>query len=312
MKIERLQNLEKGRFLEEFLVANKPVIVTDAMNTWQVEKFQPDYLREKFGNYDVQVYNDLFDLQAIDPLSDYLRDNFNKEESAVRSHHYIRWYTKLKDVDFFWSDEVFQLLRRAWQHPYFLPANSMAIPFTADGREAKINETSFPYKGLFISGKGSRTRLHRDPFNSNAILCQFYGEKKILLYDPSQAEYVMNNGQFIDIENPDSNKFPDFSKATCSYEDTLVPGEIVFFPGGWFHDVKCLSDSISITWNFVHSSGLDRFYDYINQHPDDDQLEIVRFFLKDWISPNADVKEITGFLKSKFHSKITETRHSGL
>jgi len=311
MKIKRVQNLGKDQFLVEFLAPNQPVIITDAMNKWEVEKFQPDFLRENFGHYDVQVYNDLFDLQTIDPLSDYLENHFMKKEGEDRSRYYIRWYTKLKDVDFFWSDEVFESLKNAWDHPYFLPDDSMAIPFTAEGRKARINETRYPYKGLFISGKGARTRLHRDPFNSNAVLCQFYGEKKILLYDPGQAGYVMNNGEFIDIENPDNKKFPDFSKASCSYEDTLVPGEIVFFPGGWFHDVKCLSDSISITWNFVHSSGLDRFYNYIDQHPDDDQLEIVRFFLRDWIDPNADVKEITRFLKSKFPGKIAETLSSG-
>jgi hypothetical protein len=300
MKVERIRNLSREMFTEKFLIPGKPVIITDAMTDWNTENFTPAYLKQEFGHYEVQVYNDLFDLQTIDPLNMYFDNNFGKEDPMQRSLHYIRWYTKLKDVDFFWADEIFSSLATAWQHPYFLPDSSLVIPFVPAGKQVNINATRFPYKGLFISGKGARTRLHRDPFNSNAILCQFYGEKKILLYHPDQAGYVMNNGAFVDIENPDYDQFPDFSRASCAYEDILAPGEVIFFPGGWFHDVKCLSDSISITWNFVHTSGLEKFCSYIEQHPADDQLEIIRFFLKDWLKTDADVKAITAFLQSQF------------
>jgi hypothetical protein len=300
MKVERVQHLTRERFMEEFLIPGKPVIITDAMSKWDLEKFMPDHLKKEFGHYEVQVYNDLFDLQTIDPLADYLESNFGKGEEADRSRHYIRWYTKLKEVDFFWSDEIFASLAGAWQHPYFLPNSSLAVPFVPENNQANINEARFPYKGLFISGKGARTRLHRDPFNSNAVLCQFYGRKQFFLYDPSQAPYVMHNGEFVDIEAPDPDKFPDFSRASCAYEDILSPGEVILFPSGWFHDVKCLDDSISITWNFVHASGLENFCSYIGQHPADDQLEIVRFFLQGWVSEDAPAADIALFLKNKF------------
>lgn len=300
MKVERVENLSEERFVAEFLIPGKPVIITDAMKKWQLEKFTPEFLKKEFGHYEVQVYDDLFDLQSIDPLADYLESNFGKGEEAGRSLHYIRWYTKLKEIDFFWSDELFAELTGAWQHPGFLPNSSLAVPFVPEGGQANINQTRFPYKGLFISGKGARTRLHRDPFNSNAVLCQFYGRKKVLLYAPSEAEHLMRDGKFVDVESPNPDAFPTFGRGTLAYDDVLYPGEMIFFPGGWFHDVKCLDDSISITWNFVHASGLDRFCEYINRHPDDDQLEIVRFFLKDWVGEDAEARDISGFLKSKF------------
>lgn len=87
----------------------------------------------------------------------------------------------------------------------------------------------------------------------------------------------------------------------------LSPGEIILFPAGWFHDVTCLSDSISVTWNFVHSSELSRFYAYIQQHPDDDQLEIVRFFLRKYIKEDASVHAITDFLSGKFSDTGSST-----
>jgi hypothetical protein len=298
MKIKRVSQLSKQAFMDEYLIPHQPVIVTDAMDSWDIEKFRPEHLDRAFGHYDVQIYNDLFELQTIDTLNTYLHDNFNKPAGVERSHEYIRWYSQLRDVDFYWSDEVFLSLKNAWSHPYFLPEDSFVIPNAAAGMKADVTECRYPYRGLFISGKGARTRLHRDPFNSNAVLCQFHGAKKLYLYAPDQERYVMNGKEFVDIDEPDLRQFPDFPKAVCSYEDVLVPGEVVFFPAGWFHDVTSESDSISITWNFVHATETAGLHEYIDRHRSDDQLEIVRFFLKDKVGGEADAQEIIDFLKT--------------
>ncbi|OQP46202.1 cupin-like domain-containing protein [Niastella populi] len=297
MKLDRVRDLTKERFVDEYLLPHKPVIITDAMDNWDIDKFGPVQLEKAFGDLEVQIYNDLFELQTIDTLGTYLKDNFNKPVNEERSHEYIRWYTQLKEIDFYWSDAVFKELEKSWCHPYFLPNDSFAIPYGLDGKQINANEELFPYKGLFISGKGARTRLHRDPFNSNAILCQFYGEKKIFLFDPEQAEFVMNDNEFVDIAKVDYDKFPQYAKATCTYEDTLAPGEIIYFPAGWFHDVTSATDSISITWNFVYVSELQALCAYVEKHPNDDQLEILKYFLKDMIDQDADAEAITDFLK---------------
>lgn len=296
MKVERVQKLKTEDFVKNFLVTKTPVIITDAMDSWSIEKFHPNSLIQEFGDELVQIYDNLFDLQNIDQLSSYLKDNFNRSDDNLSSE-YVRWYTKLKDVDFFWSDEVFVALENYWAHPYFLPNSDFIIPYYPENKIANINQTSYPYKGLFISGKGAKTRLHKDPFGSNAILCQFYGQKKIILYSPNQQNILMNKGQFVDIENPDYSKFPDFDKSVCTYEDILNPGEIILFPSGWFHDVTCLNDSISITWNFVHRGEKNSLMKHLEDHADDDQIEIVKYFLKDHI-PNLDANDIKKFIST--------------
>jgi len=278
MKIQRLKNIDPNDFLNEFILKRVPVIITDGMESWDVEKFRPDYLRRRFGDQLVQVYNNLFDLQDIYSLEHYFNEYFDKENT---SDYYIRWYCKLKDEEFFWSDDVFEALKQFWSHPYFLPKNSFLVPYAGDNDTCFINEKGYPYKGLFISAKGARTRLHRDPFNSNAILCQFYGEKKIVLYSPDQEKYVMNNGDFVDILKPDYARFNHFNQSVSSYEDILQPGEIILFPSGWFHDVTCKSNSISITWNFVHSQEKPDLIRFVNEHPGDGQLEIAKYFMKE-------------------------------
>jgi len=301
MKFDRVSNLTKEEFIENYLIPNKPVIITDAMDNWDISKFQPSGLKENYGDMLVQVYNDLFELQTIKTLEQYFDDNFDKPDNEERSKEYVRWYTKLKEVDFFWGDEIFEKLKPHWTHPYFLPDDSIAIPYcNGGGKKLRSTDSRFPYRGLFVSGKGARTRLHRDPFNSNAILCQFYGEKEVYLFGPEETENVMNGTEFVDVYNPNYDKFPNYNKDAYKYKDVLKPGEVIFLCAGWFHDVTSISDSISITWNFVHSLELDNFYSFLKSHPNDPELDTIRYFLKDLVTPEANVEEIIIVLKEKF------------
>ncbi|MFC5044312.1 cupin-like domain-containing protein [Aquimarina hainanensis] len=305
MKIERIHAITKQEYIEEYIMSNKPVIVTDGMKDWDLSKFTPDYFKKEFGEEQVQVYDELFDLQGVVPFREYIDKNFGRTEEEGLTKEYMRWYTKLKEVDFYWSDKVFKSLEGFWSHPYFLPNESLVVPYSKSGQQRDITKYRYPYKGLFVSGKGSRTRLHKDPFNSNAILCQFYGEKKIFLYNPEKESQVMNGKEFVDIQQPDHQKFPDFSKITYDYEDVLKPGEIVLFPSGWFHDVTSQSDSISITWNFLYDQEYIGLCNHIEKNPEDDQLEILRFFLKDEIRPDASNEDIVAFFKNKFEEIIS-------
>ncbi len=298
MMIDRVENLTKETFLNEYLLKNKPVVVTDAMTKWNMSRFQPESLKKNFGVIPTQIYNDLFDLQNLGTLGDYLDKNFNNPDGDCKE--YIRWYTKLKNVDFLWSDDVFSQLEDSWNQPYFLPDNSMLIPFKQGNEKINVTKESFPYKGLFISGKGARTRLHRDPFNSNAILCQLYGKKQIFLFSPEQTPYVMNEHGFVNVKSPDLSKFPDYNKAKPNYKLVLNPEEIILFPAGWFHDVTSITDSISVTWNFIHKSEVKGFYSFVQQYPCDDQLEIAKYFLGNRLSTDDDSKDIITFLNSEF------------
>lgn len=289
MKVKRVSNISSTEFLEEYLIGNKPVIVTDAMKDWDVKKFTPTYLKEDFGDAFVQTYNDFFDLQNVGTLAEYFENNFDRE---VNTNEYVRWYSQLLEADFFWSNDCFTELAKSWTHPYFAPKNDLVFPLSMEDASKDITKELYPYKGVFISGKGGRTRLHRDPFNTNALLCQFFGSKKIYLFHPDKEKDVMKDGEYVDMANVDTEKFPNFSSVTPDYEDELQPGEIILFPSGWFHDVTSQSDSVSITWNFTHKSGLDGFLKHLEENPEDDQMQVLRYFLKDKVSETATNEEI--------------------
>ena len=93
------------------------------------------------------------------------------------------------------------------------------------------------------------------------------------MYDPAQAPYLTNGQRCVDVENPDPELFPDFARAIPTVQDVLEPGEMVLVPAGWFHHFRSLTDSVSLTWNFVHLSRLEGFLTYLAQGPAESELK---------------------------------------
>ncbi|MBO9881278.1 cupin-like domain-containing protein [Xanthomonas sp. D-109] len=274
--IPRISGVTEATFLSEYVRANVPVIVTDAMDDWrQPGRWTPDHLRRKVGGMEVQVYDDLFTLVDLEDLTDYLDRNFDQPDDAVATE-YVRAYVRFKDVDFTWADRLFDALAAEWGHPYFFPRSGFVLPKSETAPISPVTDL-FPYKGLFISGRGARTRLHRDPFLTEAMLCQFHGEKHVVFYAPQHAGVLMRDGTFVDPDAVDRTLFPRFDEARPAYDDILRPGEILFIPSGWFHDVRTLSDSISITWNFVHEVSAERFRNAVQDPRNDFDRDVLAY-----------------------------------
>ena len=267
-QVPRVTELATETFLSDYLGKNLPIIVTDAMRNWKaLEQWSPDHLVRRFGDEKVQVYGDLFRLVNISTLSQYIKQYFGRDDTASSkgSTPYVRWYCHLADDERVpWADEIFMRISEDWARPEFFPADSFVLPFCAPTETIDPSKNWFPARGLFISARGARTRLHADPWCSDALLCQIYGDKDFVMYEPSQARYLFNGEKTVDIEAPDMQAFPDFEHARSSFQDTLRPGEILLVPSGWYHHFKSVTDCISLTWNFVHLSRLSEFLSYLS------------------------------------------------
>ncbi len=103
----------------------------------------------------------------------------------------------------------------------------------------------------FFGGKGAYTRLHRDADNSNVFLTEFYGEKRVVLFNPAydnllyRYPYTVHSG--IDIDNPDYEKHPglNFVKGEHTY---LKKGETLFIPAKYWHYITYLSPGIGFSF----------------------------------------------------------------
>jgi len=281
--IDRRDKISIQEFQLEYMIKNKPVIITDGMEDWKaLATWTPDYFITNYGEEEVQLYDDLFNLIDIVTLRKYIDEYFGKNLNLTNNKiiPYVRWYTQFKNHEFVWADNFFNKIQNHWKLPYFLPENNYLLPYNFNiARSLSPNQDKFPAKGIFISAKGAKTKLHYDPWCSDAVLCQLYGSKKIIMYSPKQKEFFCQGNELVDIKNSDYNKFLRFKQADPDFVDTLDSGEIVFFPHNWLHEVLTVEDSISVTWNFVHISTWASFFNYLINNPKIEELEVIKFFL---------------------------------
>jgi len=91
---------------------------------------------------------------------------------------------------------------------------------------------------------------------SNFIICLFQvvGEKRIILYDPNESENLyphegslLSNTAQVNPEEPDYKTFPNY-KNSVAWECHLKQGEMLYIPPKWWHHVRSLSTSFSVSF----------------------------------------------------------------
>lgn len=279
MRIDRLQQITQEEFVSCYIAQNKPCVISHS--NYDAEAWTPEGLRKNVGSLSTQIYDTLFDLQDIDTVDSYLNKHFGRRLNAGESAPYIRWYNQLKDIEFPWGDEAFFRLSKSWTLPEFVPTTGYLVPVCSPGATLDPVVDRFPYRGILIAARGARTRLHRDPFCSDAIVNQFYGVKEFCLFHPRRTRELEkrreNNsfGGFVDVREGMGSGYsiePD-----CT--GTIGPGEILYIPNGWLHDVLVVDDSVSITWNFVHESGSESYLDYLyTKAASDGEFAVLQYF----------------------------------
>lgn len=111
---------------------------------------------------------------------------------------------------------------------------------------------------LRISSKDSQLWTHYDICDN--FLFQIVGKKKVTLWRPDDIDclYIQDSSSLvIDIDTPDLKQFPKFVNAS-QYVGLLEPGDTLFIPALWFHNVVSLNPSIAI--NVFWKSLDDSFY----------------------------------------------------
>ena len=266
-------------FLENYVASNTPVVVTGALRTLDLkEHWTPAALNRQFGKAPVQVYGDGFDLQTVMPLSKYLSQHMGKPVGCSASTPpYARWYSKFREVHFCWADKAFAQLRDAWCLPGFLPQTDYLLPLSPRGALVSPITDYFPAKGLFISPRGSRTCLHVDPWSSCAILLQLYGQKRWYFRAADRAPSLRNQTEVVGVIPSDRECLATSSVERMSKTCLLSEGEAIYVPHGWEHQVECESDSVSVTWNFVHSTTATAFLSWLRQPLSDFDRSVLAF-----------------------------------
>jgi hypothetical protein len=102
---------------------------------------------------------------------------------------------------------------------------------------------------FWLGPTGTVTPLHCD-FDDN-IFAQIWGSKRIFLVPPHHDEFLYVReanpvlfGSPVDPEAPDVERFP-LARQASFIECIVHPGDLLYVPAGWYHQVRALSFSLS-------------------------------------------------------------------
>ena len=90
--------------------------------------------------------------------------------------------------------------------------------------------------------------IHCDGYEN--FLVQLSGHKHIVFFEPSELDRLYLDGEDLhrstvnDIDHPDLDRFPKFADTTPIYCD-LKPGDLLYIPVLWFHNVRSRGWSVS-------------------------------------------------------------------
>lgn len=226
--IERIHRPTRREFFENWVIPGKPVLLTGLMDAWPaMGKWTPEFFariggerktRIEFGN----VLQDAprFEEWELGRYINHILHGLDPNGGPVPYLAYFdifKFFPELRaDVDFsFWKGRI-----------------------------------RFPIG--WIGPAGSYTGLHYDIAPN--LFAQFHGSKEFLLYPPSQTACMYPSRRYdigsvlsdVDARKPDYHRYPRFREAQ-GMEAVVEPGQMLFTPRGWWHQVRGLEMSISVS-----------------------------------------------------------------
>ena len=228
--IDIVDDITKEEFFEKYLKPRKPVIIKNMARKWPAyQKWTMDYMKQAVGDVEVPLY----DSSKADPAAP-----INASAAKMKFADYIDLIEKEPtDLRIFLFDPIKQAPKLL--DDYIFPKDLMG------GFLDK-------YPNMFFGGKGSVTFLHYDIDMAHIFHTHFNGRKHILLFDYKwkdrlyQIPYATYALEDYDIENPDFTKFPALDGVE-GIECYLEHGDTLFMPTGWWHWMKYLDGSFSIS-----------------------------------------------------------------
>ncbi|CAL1409512.1 unnamed protein product [Linum trigynum] len=235
--VAKRSGLSLEGFLRDHFLAGSPVIISDGMSHWPASRRwnDVDYLRRVAGDRTVPV----------EVGKNYLCQEWKQE--LITFSQFLERISSSSGVPTYLA-----------QHPLFDQItqlrNDICIPdyCCAGGGELRSLNAWF-------GPAGTVTPLHHDPHHN--ILAQVVGKKYIRLYSASLSdelyphkETMLYNSSQVDLDNIDEKQFPklhDLEFLDCILEE----GEMLYIPPKWWHYVRSLTTSLSVSFWWNNDSG---------------------------------------------------------
>ncbi|CAA7034985.1 unnamed protein product [Microthlaspi erraticum] len=283
-QIEKIncKELSYGDFAENYLAKNQPVVISGLTDDWRSRE---DWVSENglpnlhffathFGKSRVQVadcerreFTDQKRLEMSvtefikqwtdDSIEDSGKDDKKNSVLYLKDWHFVKEYT---DYTAYQTPPLFS---DDWLNMYL---DSYQMHEDRDHFQKYDQIACSDYRFVYMGGKGSWTPLHADVFRSYSWSANVCGRKRWLLLPPPQSHLVydryMKNCIYNIFEEVNETKFPGF-KETTWLECIQEPGDVIFVPSGWHHQVHNLEDTVSINHNWLNAYNLSCVWDLL-------------------------------------------------
>jgi hypothetical protein len=239
--IERRVGLGREEFLDRYYAPARPLILAGEMAGWPaLTRWTPAYLAETIGAETIEFQAD----RSVDPLFERNKDAHRREAPFDAFIELVTRPGAANDV---------------YLTAYNSARNEAALaPLRQDlGFLDKFLSRNASHSNgmMWIGPAGTLTSLHHDLTNN--LIAQLVGRKHVKLLPASEVGRLYNQthvfSEIADLEAPDLDiaRFPRLV-GTRAYDVLLEPGEILFVPLGWWHQVRALDFSVTLTYtNFL-------------------------------------------------------------
>lgn len=237
-EIDRLDwpSTSRADYVRDYLDKLKPVVITGAFEHWPARtKWTFDFFRDRHGALPLEI--DGRKLTMAELVREVLASTPERPAPYLHNHLLSKLPAELQ------SD--------------VRPMPACTRPNRLEHRLMRFGKGDLTYAELYIGGAGAKFPiLHYDGLHTHAFLMQLQGEKEYVAFPPEQSGLMYhgdthesaNRSSIDDVEHPDLKRFPRFSEAR-GVRFKLHPGETLFVPSGWWHTVRILKPSITVSVN---------------------------------------------------------------
>jgi hypothetical protein len=239
-QIERRVGLTTEEFLNNYYALHRPVILCGEMSDWPaLSRWSPAYLREAIGSRVIE----------------YQGGRSKNERFEIRKEMHRRQMPFDQYIDAISRDEGNDAYITAYNSDRNAEAISVLHRDLGFLEKFLTRKSSRPHGMMWIGPAGTVTSMHHDLTNN--FIAQMVGRKRFKLVAAADVSKMYNHhfvySEVPDLDDPnlDLTRYPLLRNARI-YDVTVCPGEILFVPFGWWHQVKSLDFSVTTTYtNFL-------------------------------------------------------------
>lgn len=255
-EIPRIHQPSLEVFQEHYARAELPVILTGLTEGWAALHWTPRGIAERFKGTDVEVtprHSEVegTELTTIDEFVERL------EQSDSMTDYLTSWCFRRDCPELLDDFDVPEYFREDWLEE--LP---------------ELNDMMW----LFLGPKNSGMDLHQDLGHTAAWNAQVTGRKRWALVSPDFNEQIYEGA--VSCFEPDFQSYPRFQEAVV-WKGVVEAGEVLYIPGGWWHQTLNLETGFAITANYVDHTNYKRVLRCLEEYGETGLLQALSSLVKE-------------------------------